>query len=283
MLGACQSGLLFPGVNTPHGVAKILVDDSMFGDGGVEPAIRYGDLVIPHIVKESNDFAEINEEKSASIARVLGSIHTDLSRSTLRDLYGRKDKFQRLVGAIGLSMQGLQTDSMEAYLVQTVKKGQLTKLETRPCNDNETGLAIIALGYSRRESALPVIHEVLASPNCETVQNRACEAVARIRSGKSIPVLRACLRNPEFTALPVAYRSATALGDKEATGLAIERISLNIKRFNSGFVVNELQRVTGKRFGYDKDRWLLWWRTDGVKWKIPQRFLVLWDRQPFYY
>ena len=107
----------------------------------------------------------------------------------------------------------------------------------------------------------------------------ACEALARISSTDAIPALRDCLRSEEFYALPSAFRTLIALGDREAVPLAIARMTPDIKDKNSGFVVRELKRVTGKSYGYDQAKWRKWWESAQSTWQIPKEFTKPWDEQ----
>jgi hypothetical protein len=34
-------------------------------------------------------------------------------------------------------------------------------------------------------------------------------------------------------------------------------------------VIDELEKVTGRGFGYDRAAWERWWKTDGAAWQLP--------------
>jgi hypothetical protein len=274
---------------SPEATAKTLVNNRLFGGGSAKYAIEYGDTIIPLIKSESNNFEKLDNRNSFWIAEVLGSIDTQLARSTLRDLYAEKESMRRLVGAIGLYKLGEQLEPIDddSFLVTTIRGKRSTRTEgglgvPGELDSDNKELAIIALGYSKSESVLPTLHEVLTiRPRPYWIHAHACEALARIKSSKSIPVLQDCLQDPQFYALPQAYRAATCLGDKEATHLAIERISKEIEGKNSGFVIDELQLVTGKWWnGRKKEDWQIWWKKNSDKWSIPEKFLADWDKQP---
>ena len=111
----------------------------------------------------------------------------------------------------------------------------------------------------------------------------ACEAVARIGSADAIPVLRDCLKSDQFHALPEAFRACVSLGDPEAVPLAIARVSPELRRHNSGFVVEELKRVTGKSYEYNRRKWQEWWESAKGTWQIPEEFQQPWDEQEHSY
>jgi len=263
--------------SSPEETAKIIVHDEKFGIRGLKKAIQYGDQIIPFIAEESKDFQELNGRNSFWIAEILGSIDSELSRKTLKELYQRKDALSVLVGSIGLCMHG-------AYPEQINEDSNLVRIVRKAEPQTETDLAIIALGYSGSVEALPALHGLLTTrPNDSFHLVYACEALARIRSPKSIPVLRSCLQDPNFYATSEAYRVATSLGDKESTALAIGRVSKDLEGKKSRFLIIELEKVTGKKHGYNKEKWEAWWRSDGADWQIPKKFLVEWDEQPKQY
>lgn len=261
-----------PGI-TKEQTARILVHDFKFGGRAKQKAIKYGDAILPLIMKESDDFSKLDNRNSYWIAEVLGKIQTDQSRTILKDLYTRTNKIKRLTGAIGLAEQGIFPDRIdeESFLVRTVR--------TDP-EQTETQLAIIALGKTKDPKALPCLLDILKRRPIDYWHHAyACEAIARIHSQEAIPVLRDCMKSDQYYALPEAFRALIALGDRQAIPLAIARISPEIKNKNSGFVVKELKKVTGKSYGYDRTKWEKWWETVKAQWQIPEKFTKPWDEQ----
>jgi hypothetical protein len=252
--------------------AQVLVNNRKFGGEAQQRAIGYGDDILPLIREESKDFALLDNRNSFWIAEVLGAIRTDASRAIMLDLYSRGEPMARLTGAIALAQQGALPDPVEegGFLIRTVREG---------ADDDLRELAIIALGRSRDPAALPCLLDVLRVPHAYGEHARACVAVARIGSHTASPVLRDCLRSPDFHALPDAFRALLALGDREAVPLAIARISPALKGYNSGGVVEELETVTGVSHGYDRPAWSDWWESVEATWQIPQPFLRPWDEQ----
>jgi hypothetical protein len=259
--------------STKEETAQILVNDDKFGSRAEQKAILYGDSILPLIQNDSANFEKLNSRNSFWIAEVLGKIRTEKSRSILLDLYSRTNRIAKFTGAIGLFEQGAfpETITTNSVLIQTV--------EGDP-NQTETQLAIIALGYSKDTNALPCLLDLLRKQPLDYWHHAyACEAVARIGSPKAVPVLEDCLKSEKFYAFPNAFRALIALGDKQAVPLAIARVSPDIKMQNSGFVVGELKKVTGKSFGYDRDAWHKWWDSVKTTWEIPKDYLKPWDEQ----
>jgi hypothetical protein len=261
--------------STKEETAQILVNDDKFGGRAEQEAIHYGDSILPLIQNDSANFEKLNNRNSFWIAEVLGKIRTDKSRSILSDLYSRTNRIAKLTGVIGLLEQGAFPEKITAgsFLVQTVENHSVR-------TQTETELAIIALGHSQTTNALPCLMALLKDrPTDYWFHAYACEAVARIGSPEAIPVLEDCLKSEQFYALPNAFRALITLGDKQAVPLAIARISPDIKMQNSGFVVGELRKVTGKSFGYDRDAWQKWWDSVKATWEIPKDYLKPWDEQ----
>jgi hypothetical protein len=263
--------------STREETARILVHDLKFGGRARQKAVQYGDAILPLIQAESSDFTGLNGRNAFWIAEVLGAIKTDKSHAILIDLYARTNSVAKLTGAVGLARQEALPERIDegSFLVRTVRneKGQA-----------ETQLAIIALGRSASPAALPCLLDLLRKRHTDYWYHAyACEALARIGSREVTPVLRECLRSPEYHALPEAFRALIALGDREAVPLTIARVSPDLKGYNSGFVVGELKKVTGKSYGYDRQAWQNWWESTKASWQIPDQFLKPWDEQRHMY
>ncbi|MCX6916569.1 MAG: HEAT repeat domain-containing protein [Verrucomicrobia bacterium] len=259
--------------STAKETARILVHDLKFGGRAKHKAVEYGDRFLPLLGAESENFSRLNGRNSFWIADVLGAIRTDKSRAILLDLYSRTNSIAKLTGAVGLTQQSLLPVEIDqnCFLVQTVRNAP---------SQTETQLAIIALGWSKNPAALPCLLDLLQQRGVDYWYHAyACAAVARIGLKNGTPILRECLRSPEFHALPEAFRALICLGDSEAVPLAIARVSPDIKGYNSGFVVGELKKVTGKSYGYDQNSWRNWWRSTKGAWQIPEEFRKSWDEQ----
>lgn len=262
---------LGPGSNKEE-TARILVHDLKFGGRAQKKAIEYGDAILPLLQAESAGFTRLNGRNAFWIAEVLGAVKTDPSRAILLDLYARTNSIQKLTGAVGLAQQGLLPDKIdeESFLVRTVRIGT---------GQTERELAIIALGKTTNHAALACLHDIVGKPAGYWDHAYGCEALARIGSSDSIPVLRECLRSADFHALSEAFRALIALGDREAVPLAIARVSPELEKYNSGFVVGELRKVTGRSYGYNGQKWKNWWESAKTSWQIPAQFLKPWDEQ----
>ena len=253
--------------------ANILVTDVKFGMRARAKAIGYGDAILPALERESNGYRKLTSRNSLWIADVLGGIRTERSRAVLTDLYRRPTALPHRVGAIGLAEQGrLPTpDGKDHVVTEAVESNR---------NSGLALLGIIALGRSRSEDALPILWVGLKQcPSEYSIDAYACIAVARIHSQSSVPVLEGALRSPCFYALPEAFRALVALGDTNAVPLAIARVGPGLRGYNAGFVTDELQKVTGQRFGYDRAKWAWWWQRAGSSWQIPAEFRKPFDEQ----
>lgn len=258
-----------------HDTAQILVHDTKFGGRAQDRAIRYGDAILPVIVTESGNFERLNSRNGSWIAEVLGNIKTERSESLARDLYARSDALPHLVGAVALAERGKLDSERFADLITTV---------TEDRNESNIEFAMLALGKAHAVMAGPILVKGLSKRAGDYWRDAyACDAIARIGYKEAVPTLQFCMRSQDFYALPNAFRALISLGDREAVPLAISRVSPEIERYNTGYVVKELEKVTGRHFGYNRDAWLGWWRTVEHEWSIPAQFRKPYDSQPQVY
>lgn len=262
---------------TMQETARILVEDSKLGGRAQHQAIYDGDAILPSIVSESENFEKLNGRNSFWIAEVLGGIKTERSKSIASDLYRRSDSLPHLVGAVALAEAGRLDEKGVNDLIAIVIAGQ---------NEDQEELAMLALGKAHARATGPILVELLSKDGDGRDYWRhayACDAVARIGYREAIPVIQSRLRSPKFYDLPNAFRALISLGDREAVPLAIARITPSIQNSNSGFVVKELEKVTGRHFGYNKLAWADWWKSVENHWSVPEAFQKPFDDQPQIY
>lgn len=262
-------------------VAKILVNDDISSVDVVASAKSMGDQILDPLQRESKNYSLLNRVNAFWISDVLASNPSRRAEDVSRDLYAREDKLQRLVGAISLAARGRFPDKIteDNFLVR------ITRREIPEVFSEHVELAAIGLGMTRDKAALPFLIELLGSgPAPYWTHAHACQALAVIRDTNAIPTLRLCLGAPDFHALPDAFRALIALGDKQAVPLAIDRLSSKLKETNSGFLVLELEKVTGQCHGYDRNRWNMWWAEAEHSWSIPSSFVdIVFERQASVY
>lgn len=287
----------FIGPVTVDGVAEALIVGRDFGGGNIiKTANKFGDRVLGPLEIYSKNYTLLNRGNAESIATVLGTNKSIKSEEILIALWNRENEYARLVGAIGLARHNKLPESLEgdSFLLgnvrrwikhQNAKPGfDSPKFATWMKEDSElqskSDLSIMALGFSADRRALPTLFNVLKLRDVDYWTHvYACEACARIASADATPILEDCLKSTNFNALPEAFRALITLNDKQAVPLAIARITPDIKNYNSGFIVKELAKVTGKDFGYNRDRWQSWWQSNEQSWTIPAEFRKPYDDQ----
>lgn len=265
-------GMFSPG-STKEETAGILVHDQTWGGRAVRKAIEYGDEILPLIERESVGFKEINSRNAVWIAEVLGATRTERSRKILTELYNRSNTLEKLTGAVGLARQHALAEAIDetSFLVKTVRADP---------GDTETQMAVEALGWAGDPRGLPCLLDLLNKRPMEYWRHAsACDAVARMGSKEAIPVLRDALKSDQFYALPNAFRALVALGDREAVPLAIARVAPDLEGTNAGYLVEELEKVTGESYGYSGAKWQEWWQSVQDTWQIPAEFAKPWDEQ----
>ncbi|MGA2154602.1 MAG: HEAT repeat domain-containing protein [Bryobacteraceae bacterium] len=203
------------------------------------------------------------------------SLTREGSTSHAYDLYNRRDRLQHVAGAAALAQKGLLDERGVDDLIAIVNSGPAGP-ELEP--------AIIALGKGGFTRAAPVLVQLLGSQPSDYWRDAdICDALARLRYTDAIPTLESCLRSKEFGALPNAFRALITLGDRDAVPLAIARIEPQIEGLNDGFVVKELEKVTGQQLGFNRQSWMNWWNSAQSNWTIPPAFRKPYDKQPGYY
>ena len=266
----------------------------------VRQCVWFGDRVLPHLRTEFQNYEDLRGSPSQDVALILGSIKSASALNELKTLYSRTATHQKLIGALGLIIQGQWTEPLDerSFLIQCLRS-----------NDTR-GLAIIALGVSGKKEAVPYLAEELlkiknpppleellkqnppppgSTDNeayrtqaiLETFSNPAygnygiqallAEALGNLEDQRAIPALEERMRDPNFYAIPEAFRALIVLGEREAVPLAVARISPEIQGRNSGLIVEALSQVTGQHFGFDRQRWEAWWRANKDSWQIPVR------------
>lgn len=256
-----------PGI-TPKQAARILVHDRKFGGRSIGRCIFFGDRVLPHLKNESDDYALLDDRNSSWVAEVLGSVRTEPSLAVLQELYSRPGGYPKLVGAIGLGMHGRFTDPIDdsSFLVQCLR-GDLPDMDK-----TQIELAAVAAGKIGRKEAVPYLLEALEKPqNDYGIYAHLAEGLGDLGDRRAVEPLKRCMKDENFHALPQAFRALIALGEKEAVPLAIARITPEMQETNPGLVEDELSKVTGQDFGFDRQRWEAWWAEHGETWQLPSR------------
>lgn len=272
-------------VDTPDQTAATLVHDIKGGGRALGRAKEYGDSILEPLRRESQDFAVWDGGFWPQYAvDVLGSNPSGASRQLASDLSKREAMLPRLIGLAALAKQGDLPVSAEAFLFR-VTKGQLSEDEKKDAWVGEgehhglsmnhiqlyQELAIRALAEERSPNAVPALVEALKNESGR-VEVAACEALARIGGADASAGLREAMKSREFRATRDGFRALMALGEKSGVPLAIERIDVHVEETSSGYLVPELEAVTGKQYGLDQSSWRAWWQKEGAAWEIPPQF-----------
>ena len=127
-------------------------------------------------------------------------------------------------------------------------------------------LALLAAVNASAKDMIPYIISILKErPSPYWSHARACDALSQLNAKVAIPELIESMKSEDFYALPNAFKALTSLGEERAIPLAIARIGPEIEGKNSAFVIDELERFTGKSFGNDKEAWQNWWHEKSNK------------------
>jgi len=253
---------------TPTQTARILIEDRKFGMRGLGMSHFWGDQMLEPLREVSKDFRSLDNRNAFWVAEVLAKNNSSRCNELALDLYTRDAMTPKLVGAISLAAHGKLSKAefqpigalhrvlvSEEYLFRTDSTGRKSYADTAPIE-----LTLIAAKYAQSTDSVPDIVALIEKrPLPYGVHAQAADALGAIGDRRAAVVLEEAMRAQDFYALPNAFRALVALSSERAIPLAIDRISPEIKNKNSGFVVRELEAVTGKNFGYDQVRWREWW------------------------
>lgn len=257
--------------------ARILIEDRKFGMRALGMGIYWGDQIIEPLREASNNFRLLDNRTAFWVAELLAKNQSSRSNELSLELYSRDTLIPKLVGAIGLaghnklSKEAFQQHGelrrilvSEEYLYRPDSSGKKWYADTSLLE-----LTLIAAKYAQSRDSVPdVIALIEKRPLPYWVHAHAADALGAIGDQRAILPLETAMRSPDFYALPNAFRALVALSSNRAVPLAIERISPEIQGKNSGFLVNELEALTGKNFGSDQARWKEWWATQAASTKL---------------
>lgn len=266
---------------TPMQTAQILIEDRKFGMRALGMGNYWGDKIIEPLREASNDFRLLDNRNAFWVAELLAKNQSSRSNELSLELYRRDTLIPKVVGAIGLAEHNkLPKEAFqqhgelrrilvgEEYLYRPDSSGKKWYADTALLE-----LTLVAAKYAQSTDSVPnVIALIEKRPLPYWVHAHAADALGAIGDQRAILPLEIAMQSSDFYALPNAFRALVALSCDRAVPLAIERISPKIHGKNSGFLVNELEAVTGKNFGYDQSRWKEWWATQGASSK-PNRAL----------
>jgi hypothetical protein len=245
-----------------HGLeetARVIVENT-WKPGHVDEGVAYGDAIIPALRKESGDFSDLNIVAAESIGRILSRMESDLSLNTAAELYSRENQYAKLCGALALACHHRLKDT--SYLIMVVSNEKN--------GDDLVQLATQVLGEIGDKSATPCLLVLLKKRDVNyCIHRNACQALGKLQDPSAQGTLRTCMRDPTFDAFPECFRALIAIGDRDAVHLGIERLDPAERGDNSCFLVRDLQRVTGKHFGFNRSRWEKWWSAVKDTWALP--------------
>ncbi len=266
-VGWMTASLWFGGF-IPSQTAGIIIKDRSFGMRALGMGHFWGDLILEPLREQSDDFRRLDDRNALWVAELLADNPSEGAAAVAHELYKRDEGLARLVGAIGLAARGELPEEAFAgdgilhrifvsdeYRYHIDATGKRTFGDTTPLT-----LALIAAQRARSPAAVADIVKLIEKrPAPYSVHAYAADALGAIGDPRAVAVLEEALRDPGFHALSSAFRALVALHSAQAIPLVIARISPEIEPLRQGFVVHDLEAVTGENFGYDGERWREWW------------------------
>ena len=259
------AGFWYPGV-TPTQTARILIKDRKFGARALKITPLWGDRMLEPLRELSGDFNRLDNRSAPWVASALAANSSERSKALSRQLFARDSLLPSMLGAAALAAHGELPPS--AFRPGGRVSSALNDASLFPDRADSARvrydepwleLAIKAARNARSRHSVDDLVRLLSTPQGYWTHAHVCEALGAIGDARAIEPLRSAMRDTSFHALPDAFLALVALGDSLAIPLAIARVSPDIERYNSGFIVRELENVTGQDFGYDRGAWQRWW------------------------
>jgi HEAT repeat protein len=180
----------------------------------------------------------------------------------------------RLVAAASMARRGTPVDSMRDELRRVIE-GRFTSDELQAVtfgDGDEKGvlenllflhqrLALEALGPLRDACETDAVAKLLVDAGAKPVHGAAAEALGRTGGADAIRVLEAAMKSPSFGDTRAGFRALIKAKSPNAIPLAISRLDPEVEATTGGWLVPELEQVTGQHLGDDPSRWRAWWQS----------------------
>jgi len=235
---------------------EILLLDRKFGNRIIESAIEDKDEFIFYLDQQIGVY-RLNGRSALWLSEILYSNTSDECLRFALKYYEGADTHLKLVSSVVLLSNNRYPEDIsdDAFIIKALHGDYSDRFG----NDSYRELAAFALGKSGKKEAVPYLMNQLRKPDAYFVPATICDALREIGDDRAVPALEDALKDPNFYAIPEAFKALVCLKGKNAIELAISRVDEKYKRFNSGFIVNELEEITGQEFGYDQRQWQDWW------------------------
>lgn len=260
--------------NDPTRVARDLVLTSKPQYDVVGRAVSYGDAILIPLRVVTKDFSSIDGEGALRLVEVFTAIQTPAADQAIGQMANGPALMPKLVAAAVLGRRGRPIERMRPELVR-IAAGAWTEEEKKDATlgeGNERGvlinqlwlyqrLAIAALGQPRGVEEIGKLAGLLSDKNSSPLHAAVCDALGLAGGPESVTALQAAMRDSRFEDTPAAFRALVKLGDRQAVPLAISRIDPESEKYTGGWLVPELEKVTGVHLGADRAKWEAWWQS----------------------
>lgn len=249
------SHMWFPGFTAKQTV-NIILFDHKYGGRAANKAIRDGSKFFESLEVESHSYSKIDMYNSILLSEIVRKNKSDNSQDMLNGMYMSDNYFAKLV-----AINGQVRRKPEAYargnnlIISLIGNKQLVNKG----NNVLVRLAVKALGTRNNNENLPLLLNIFLNNKDYFVQVEICNALKIIGGKAAHDLLKNMYKESSFIALREGFIVLAEMDEKHAIELAINKISPSLRGTNSGLVVVELESKTGKKYGYDKQKWLEWY------------------------
>lgn len=255
-------------------IARQLVHEPKPRRDVVALAISAEDRVIPFLSEETKGFTEVDGVAASRLVEVLSRVRSGAAEDVVQQMASKRQLGPRLVAAAVRARRGRPVDSMREELRRVIE-GRFTPDELQAVtfgDGDEKGvlenilflyqrLALQALGSLRNAPETDAVAKLLVDPAAKPVHGAAAEALGRTGGADAIRVLEAAMRSPTFGDTRAGFRALVQAKSPNAIPLAISRLDPDVEAATGGWLVPELEQVTGQQLGDDPNRWRAWWES----------------------
>lgn len=253
---------------TPNQVANTLINDIKFGGSSIGTARFYGDNILEPLRIYSDNFEKLNSCNSVWIADVLSFPQSSAKLVLLNELVHRNNNYAKLIGIIGLITNGNYSEEInDQSIIVKAAMGELLSVGTKDTIEQYSRLGIIALSKTKDKRVLPYLFKILdITPEKFWRHSQVCIALEELGYVDAVPILEQKMLDLKFYAVVYAFRALLRLDRSKAVTSAITRISIDNqdKNYITDLIL-ELEKSTGKNFGYNTQEWIKWSSEQPIK------------------
>ena len=249
---------------THQRTVNIIAFDPKFGYRAIDKSKRIGDDLLPVVEKTlMRNYQHTSISNLIIIYEVILANESEKSVNLSWRLYTSHIYKCKILGASLLLGKGIYPKNIksEDIILKVLYDKKLnSQYKEAKRHENLKELIIIGMGDSKKDEYVKYLLKALQKENNYQEEAAICTALLKIGDCESVSKLVEQLGDDDFYALPEALKTIICLGGDHTKAIytLILRIEESMKGYRSGRVIDDLEFITNKEYGYNKDQWLEW-------------------------